>query len=163
MFFIKLFTLLYADDTIVLAETESDMKLALKGVEDYCNAWHMSVNTSKSKIVIFSKGKVRKVPTFHLAGKIVNVVDEYNYLGVTFNYNNKFTKAKCKQVNSARKTLYSLLTKSYNLNLPLDLLLQLFDQIVIPVLLYGCETWGYEDVKQLEAFHLNFCKQIYKG
>lgn len=140
------------------------MKSALKGVEDYFKAWHMSVNPSKTQIIIFSRGKVRKVPTFYFAGKVVNVVEDYNYLGVTFNYNNKFTKVKCKhcQVTSARKTLYSLLIKSHNLNFPLDLLLQLFHQIVMQVLLYGCETWGYEDIKQLEEFHLSFCKQVFK-
>ena len=32
--------------------------------------------------------------------------------------------------------------------LPVDLSLQLFDNLVLPVLLYGCEVWGYSDITQ---------------
>ena len=54
------------------------------------------------------------------------------------------------------------MNKSYNLRLPVDLMLKLFDQLVSPILLYGCEVWGFEDLKQIESFHLHFCKQILK-
>ena len=47
-----------------------------------------------------------------------------------------------------QRALYGLLAKSHNLNLPVDLQLQLFDQVILPVLLYGCEIWGFENLKQ---------------
>ena len=160
--YLKLFTLLYADDTIVLAENHTDLQSALNGVKDYCNTWNITVNTSKTQVVIFSRGKIRRIPEFYFGTEKVDVVDNYTYLGVTFNYNNKFTRTKCKQISSAKKAMFSLLNKSYNLQLPLDLLLELFDQLVSPILLYGCEVWGFEDIKQIEAFHLNFCKRVLK-
>ena len=92
----------------------------------------------------------------------LSVVDDYVYLGVTFNYNNKFRKAQTKQLNQARRAMYSLLSKSYSLDLPIDILLELFDQLVIPVLLYGSEVWGFEVIRNLEVFHMKFCKQILK-
>ena len=66
--FVRLHCLLYADDTIVLAESPEELQAALNGVEHYCNTWQLTVNTSKTKIVIFSKGKVRKVPSFTFSG-----------------------------------------------------------------------------------------------
>ena len=37
--------------------------------------------------------------------------------------------------------------------LPLDLQLQLFDQLILPILLYGCEIWGFEKITQTVAFY----------
>jgi hypothetical protein len=32
--------------------------------------------------------------------------------------------------------------------------------ITLPILTYGCEIWGYENTKQLEKLHLQFCRNI---
>ena len=87
-------------------------------------------------------------------------LDEYVYLGTTFNYNNTFRKAQVKQLNQARRAMYSLLSKTYQLHLPIDLLIELFDQLVLPILLYGSEVWGFDIIKDLEILHMKFCKQI---
>ena len=160
--YIKLFTLLYADDTLVLAESPEDLQTALDALHEYCNTWSLHVNSDKTKIVVFSRGKVRRLPSFHFNNRELSVVDDYVYLGITFNYNNRFKKAQTKQLNQARRAMYSLLTKSYSLDLPIDIMLELFDQLVIPVLLYGSEIWGFDVIRDLEVFHMKFCKQILK-
>jgi len=58
--------------------------------------------------------------------------------------------------------MFSLIAKSQKLSLPVDIQLELFDQLVTPVLLYGSEVWGFEDLSQLETFHLKYCKQLTK-
>jgi len=55
--FVKLFSLLYADDTIILSETEADMQYALAIFEKYCHHWKLKVNLQKSKVIIFCKRK----------------------------------------------------------------------------------------------------------
>ena len=40
--------------------------------------------------------------------------------------------------------------------------LKLFDSMIEPILLYGSEVWGYENIKILEQIHLIFCKRILK-
>jgi hypothetical protein len=59
--------------------------------------------------------------------------------------NESFCKNKSKLVNQGKKSLYSILKKSRKLNLPIDLQIELFDTMVAPVLLYGCEVWGSEN------------------
>ena len=59
--------------------------------------------------------------------------------------NVSFCKSKSKLVNQGRKALHSILKKSRKLNLPIDLQIELFDTMVAPVLLYGCEVWGSEN------------------
>ena len=58
--FLRLFTLLYADDTIVMAESAEQLQLALDAVHKYCTDWDLTVNTSKTKIVFFLYKKGNK-------------------------------------------------------------------------------------------------------
>ena len=99
-FFLRLHVLLYADDTIVMAETREQYccKWPKNAVSDYCSLWNLTVNTSKTNIVIFSRGKVRRYPDFVFGTEKLDVVDEYVYLGVKFNYNGSYKKMIAKQI-----------------------------------------------------------------
>ena len=66
-----------ADDTIVLAESVNELQMALNAVKEYCNKWSLTVNTSKTKIVIFSRGCVRNLPNLYFGNDLLGVVDEY--------------------------------------------------------------------------------------
>ena len=83
---LKLFVLLYADDSIILSENERDLQLSLNAVHEYCVINKLSVNTSKTKIVVFSRRKVRKFPTVKYWLNTIEVVSDYVYLGVRMNY-----------------------------------------------------------------------------
>ena len=88
------YVLLYADDTIILSESASDLQKVLGSLYNYCQTWNLMVNAKKTKIVIFTRrGKTRIIPTFTFGGDNIMVCDDYNYLGVVFNYNGKFKKA----------------------------------------------------------------------
>ena len=62
--YIKLFVLFSADDIVTIAKNVEPIQRALDVVSLYCNEWKLSVNTSKSKIVIFSKRKTVRNPIF---------------------------------------------------------------------------------------------------
>ena len=101
------------------------------------------MNTSKTKIVIFSTGTVRRYPDFVFGTeKNLDFVDEYVYLGVKFNYNGNYTKMMAKQITQARKAMYCMLTKARKLQLPIDIQCQLFDHLVLPILLYMVVKYG---------------------
>ena len=159
---LKLYVLLYADDTVILAETEGELQNALIALEDYCALWKLEVNIDKTKIIIFSRGKVKKYRKFTFAHLEVEVVTDYVYLGVQMHYNNSLNKAIEKQITLARKAMFSMLSKVNKLNLPIDIQFQLFDKLVISVLLYGCEIWGYQNLDKIELFHRTFLKQVLK-
>ena len=99
-------------------------------------------------------------PAFLFGHNQLEVVDEYTYLGIVFNYNGKFTKAISKQASQGRKAFYSLYNKVKKLYLPVDISLELFDQLVLPVMLYGCEVWGYSDLKELDILHRKYIKML---
>ena len=103
--FLYLF-LLYADDTIVLAECSEDLQRALDMLKIYCEFWRLDINVRKTKVMIFSRGKIRKMPKFNINEETVYVVWDYKYLGVKFNYNNKFKKAQQLQFSLANRASF---------------------------------------------------------
>ena len=157
----NLLILLYADDTVIFAESESDLQKSLNVFEEYCDHWKLSVNIKKTKIMIFSKRKVDKTKyKFRFADTYIEIVDYYNYLGLNLNCNGTFKLARTKLIEQANKALFVLYKKIRNISLPIDIQLKLFDQLIQPILLYGCEIWGYENIMNIERVHLGFCKRI---
>ena len=117
----------------------------------------------RQKIIRFSSGKPKKtIQVFWLNGKIVELVESYIYLGTTIHYNGKFTDAMEKQINQAHRRLFVIKSKKEKYNLPIDIVLDLFDKMILPILLYGCEIWGFENLESIEVFYRKFLKYILK-
>ena len=86
--YFKLYILLYADDTVILAENPNDLQASLSEMEKYCNTFDLHINVNKTR------GKLRKHHIFNFGEHILDTVDEYNYLGLVFNYTDKFKIGK---------------------------------------------------------------------
>jgi hypothetical protein len=56
--------------------------------------------------------------------------------------------------------MYEVIRRGKRHNLSIECLLDLFDKIVKPILLYGCEVWGFSDNYVIEKILLKFCKLI---
>merc|ERR1712179_26199 len=95
-----------------------------------------------------------------MGGEKVDVVDKYVYLGTTISYNGKYTKAIEKQVLQAQRALFVIKSKKEMYDLPIDIVFDLFDKMILPILLYGSEIWGHEDTKSIEIFYRKFLKYI---
>ncbi|KAK3109114.1 hypothetical protein FSP39_023343 [Pinctada imbricata] len=96
--FMKIFLLLYADDTVILADTSENLQLTLKAFENYCKHWKLRINVDKTKVLIFERRRNRIVRHFFINENGIEIVDSYCYLGVMFNYNGNFfkgTKSPC--------------------------------------------------------------------
>ena len=90
-FLSTMFLLLYADDTIILAESLKELQIALNELFLYCKEWKLTVNAEKTKVMIFSMGKCKHSNlTFSYGETKLSIVDDFVYLGINFNYNGKF-------------------------------------------------------------------------
>ena len=158
--FMKLFVLLYADDTAILSETPDKLQIGLDNLYRYSDLWDLRMNREKTKILVFSKGKIRRIQDFTLAGEKLDVTFNYKYLGLFFNYNGKFNVAKQELYDRANRAMFAFLRKVKKLFLPIDIQSHLFDVLVAPVLLNGCEVWGHKSCPKLEQLQLRFCKYI---
>ena len=52
-------------------------KLSLDYVNEYGTLYNLTVNTSKTKIMVLSRGKVKRYPIFSCGDDILEVVSEY--------------------------------------------------------------------------------------
>ena len=95
LIYLKVFILLYADDTAILADSADDLQHALNIYADYCEFWRLTINRQKSKVLIFSKGKLSNY-SFELNNSTLEIVKEYKYLGILFSKNNSFLATKSK-------------------------------------------------------------------
>ena len=141
----KLYILLYADDTVILAVNPNDLQASLNEMGKYCDTFDLHINVNETKILIFSRGKLRKHHIFNFGEHIFDTFDKHNYLGLVFNYNAKFTMPKSHLYQKGCSAMFSLLKKARNLSFPLDIMLKLFNVIVKPVILYGAEVSGSEN------------------
>ena len=88
-FYCKHYLLLYADDTVILAESREQLQAALNSMYLYSQTWELEVNPAKAKIVIYTgraKSKVKENPVFTYNGEQNVVFDNFVYLGVTFTH-----------------------------------------------------------------------------
>ena len=158
--FIKLFILLYADNTVLFSETPEGLQSALDSFENYCKLWKLEVNVKKTKIVVFSKRKAKVDREFKIFDTVLDIEDSYSYLGLVFNYDGNFSQTKKKLVEQAHKALHGLYRKIRNVSIPVDLQVKLFDVLISPILLYGSEIWGFGNNSIIEKIHLQFCRKL---
>jgi hypothetical protein len=57
--------------------------------------------------------------------------------------------------------MHLLYSRINNLNLPIYLILKLFDNTILPILTYSAEVWGYESIDLLEKIHNEFLRKIF--
>lgn len=159
--FLKLLILLYADDTVLFSDNETDLQHSLVVFEDYCQRWKLNVNTSKTKIVIFGRGKLRKSLSFKFQNNEIEIVTEYKYLGIIFSRSGSFAAAKKHIAEQGNKTVFALLRKINSLSLPFDIQIELFNKTIKPILLYGCEIWGVGKNDIIKRVQLKYFKHIF--
>ena len=91
------------------------------------------------------------------------VTDKYKYLGVIFSKSGSFLNMRKHIIEQANKAMYLLFFRANNLDLPIDLQIKLFDNTVLPILLYACEVWGFENTEIIERVHTEFLRKITKA
>lgn len=159
--YIKLYILLYADDTVIFGTDEVNFQHNLNVFFEYSKTWKLDINFEKTKILIFGTRNDDRF-NFKLGVNAIATCTEFKYLGVIFAKSRSFYKARKHNVEQARKALHLLYKRIRNLNLPIDLQLQLFDHTILPIALYSCEVWGFENTQIIENLHNEFLRRITK-
>ena len=67
-------SLFWADDLVLLAESEEKLDEMLKLLEDYCKTNELIINTKKTKCMIFDKNGRLLSRDFHMNGIKLEVV-----------------------------------------------------------------------------------------
>jgi len=156
---LKILILLYADDTVLLAEDPIKLQNCLNDFVQYCDTWNLNINISKTKVLIFGT-RVDRNYSFKIGDTALEIVKSYKYLGTFFAKSGSFLTTRKHLAQQARKALHLLYKRIYNLNLPIDLIFKLFDNTITPILTYSSEIWGYEDCTLVEKIHCEFIRKV---
>ena len=121
----------------------------LNTLSEFCKKWGLAVNISKTKIIIFRNGGIVKhIEKWYFQGKELINVTYYKYLEFLFSSRLTWHSAQntlCLQANKALVFIYKLSHACGGI--PINIACKLFDCMVLPILSYGSEMWGYEQIQ----------------
>ena len=158
---LNLFLLMYADDMVVLAESPEGLQQMLDLLLIYTRKWDLTVNTDKTKVLVFRNGGILKDnEVWFYDGMKLEIVNEFNYLGMLMNYNGKFRQTQKKISDQGRKALYAITKVCKDNYFNIETQLSVFDTFVSSVINYASEIWGFHQAPDIEKLHTSFCKKI---
>ena len=102
---------------LFFSESLECMQKALDIFQEYCNLWKLSVNSSKTKVIVFSKRKGRQNYVAKLNGAELEIVDSLTYLDIVFKYNRNCFDARKKLVKQSSTSLFAICKKIRNQNM----------------------------------------------
>jgi hypothetical protein len=101
--------LVFADDLAFASFTINGVQKAVGQVTSYCRERSLKCNLNKTKIAVFKKGgKLKRGERWHARDHKIEVVDEINYLGVTFESSGGWNKQKLKVRAKGNQTLLAI-------------------------------------------------------
>ena len=138
--------LAFADDIIATAENKNDLQKILEIVHTWCKDWRMTASankkqSSKSAVMPVNAGPLFGQTLLKLGTRELPMVDNYKYLGVTFDGELTFDLHRANvnhKSNFKNKLISSIVSDMF---LSRDLKVQVHEALVNSAVLYGMETW----------------------
>ena len=151
--------LLYADDVVLIANSEEQLKSMLNVADDFVKKWGMTFNQDKSKIMVIGK---RTDPNrkWLLGNHHLTECSEYKYLGIMFSktlsdtYHIKSYLAS--KVSRLRGYLCSILSAHENVN-RVSFGDSIWKSVILPSLSHGSAVWLNTTKEAVGALSLDLC------
>jgi len=137
----------YADDTTLYLDTalgninEAQINHELTNVVSWLNVNKLSVNSKKTKFMIFSYRKVPQVPNIILQTVPIEQVDHFNFLGLTIDKHLSWKEHVKKVANKLSRTNFIL--NRLKRFIPVDILRMIYFSIFHCHLNFGILCWGH--------------------
>ncbi|UYV71893.1 hypothetical protein LAZ67_9000960 [Cordylochernes scorpioides] len=154
--------LLYADDIAIIGESRINLQKKIKILKEYLDENLMTLNESKSKIMVFRNGgKPSNKDRWFWNDKPIAITSRYTYLGfpltptITTTHPANYFKGKAlTAINATHPILIKSKAKSINLSI------KLFDTIVRAVLMYAAPLWATEHKDLLDNIQDIFIRRF---
>ena len=110
------------------------------------------MNVGKTKIIVFKKGGFpKKADEVVLQGAEVEIVNQFNYLGMVLSSGESFMKATNTLSSKVVKAMITLFVNVKHTDAHVKITFNLFDTLVTPILSYACETGDLQELKILSG------------
>ena len=143
---INIFLLMYADDTILMAESPENLQKMMDTLNEWTDEYGLTVNVDKPKVVIFRSSWIYN-------NEEIEIVGSFSYLGLLMHFNRKFNITQKHITDQAKKSVFLLFKEITKYNFNITTLISLFDTYVGPILDYCSETWGYVKACATDKVH----------
>jgi len=147
-----------------MSETPQGLQKQIDALFKFCVEQQLVINVSKTKVVVFEKRR-SVAPEFTYRGTTIERVQSSIYLGLELHSTRGMTVAIDKLTVAGKKALFALCRKCNDLSITdPEVMCQLFDSLVRPVLSYACEVWigctWVKGLQQAEQVHIMFLRGI---
>jgi len=78
---IKVFLMFFADDVVVFSQNPETLQSLIDDISRYCSQWGLTLNTRKTKVIIFENGTPSNY-IFYINSSQIELVHSFKYLGV---------------------------------------------------------------------------------
>ena len=126
----------YADDTIVKAESEEELKSLLMKVKEESEKVCLKVNIQKTKIMVSCP-----ITSWQIDGEMMETVTDFIILGSKITANGDCSHEIKRHLLLGRKVLTNLDSIFKSRDITLSTKVRLVKAMVFPVVMYGCEIW----------------------
>lgn len=160
---VNISTIRYADDTVLLADSDVGLQRLMDNINAACEEYGMSINIKKTKVMIISRNQNVSIP-ISINGEILNNVYQFKYLGCIINAKlDTETEIKAR-IEQARGNFIRMRNILCDQHLDLELRCRLSKCYVWSTLMYGAETWTLKvsSMNRLEAFEMWTYRRILK-
>ena len=131
----------YADDTVILAESEQQLQQLINTVVTESELKRLYLNSTKSFTMVFSKAKVNPACSVSVHGNVLGQVQSFVYLGSLFTSDARSDKEIRRRIGIAKSTFTSMNIILTARNISIAVRLRVLKCYIWSTLLYGCETW----------------------
>ena len=121
----------------------------------------LTVNTTKSKVMYFSKKVIKSPLTMIYNDEPLDHVQCFKYLRRNFNSKCSFTESLDKLCSQARKaqTVLDLHVMKHP-TMSVERALQLFDSLIKPIVLFDSKVWGVRNCGKIGKYFGDFLKKL---
>ena len=156
--------LLYADDMVLLSDSEEKLQKMLNYLTNWCKKWRVSVNVAKCGVVHFRKtNKLQRHHIFKVNGLEIKTLSKYKYLGVILDEHLNFKDCSETLADSAGRALCKIIGKFKTFkDLHYRTFTKLYDSCVWPILDYCSSVWSFNNYHNSDKVH-NRATRFYLG
>ena len=126
----------YADDTILMAESEEELKSLLMKVKVESEKVGLKLNIQKTKIKASGP-----ITSWEIDGETVETVSDFIFLGSKITGDGDCSHEIKRRLLLGRKVMTNLENMLKSRDITLSTKVRLVKAVVFPVVMYGCESW----------------------